>query len=65
MPEFLMPAARCLDTRQRIKSQALDGRRYTQSQSTEVWLISQSLADDLTARTRQQWQADPITYTGN
>ena len=60
-----MPAARNQQTRQLVKKQPLDGQRFTLSQSSEVWAISTSLADDLTARTRQSWSAEPITYTGS
>lgn len=65
MTKYFMPAARCQDTRQLIKNQDLSGRRYLESDDREVWAISQRLAEDLTARTRQTWTPEPFTYTGN
>jgi len=65
MTQYLMPAARCLDTRQLVKKQDLSGRRYLNSDHQEVWALSHVLADELTARTRQTWLAEPITYTNN
>lgn len=63
--QYLMPAARCENTGERIKRQDLSGHRYTAKDSGTVWTLSQILAEDLTARTRRTWVAEPFTYTGN
>jgi hypothetical protein len=60
--KHLMPAARCIDTRQLVKKQDLSGRRYSVRERETVWLLSQALAEEMTARTRQQWTAEPIEY---
>ena len=65
MAQYIMPAARNNKTRQLVKKQDLSGRRYTPAESEEVWKLSHGLAEDLTARTRQDWHAEPITYTDN
>jgi DNA topoisomerase IB len=65
MPQYFMPAARNTKTRQLLKQQDLKGHRYTKDDSSEVWLLSQALAEDLTARTREPWAAEPFTYTNN
>jgi hypothetical protein len=62
---FLMPAARCETTGQVVKNMQLSNRRYTRSDRSEVDALSQILAEDLSARTRQTWSAAPITYTDN
>jgi hypothetical protein len=61
---FLMPAARCLNTGQLIKSQQLS-KRFTASDRREVDQLSQILAEDLSRRTRETWSAEPITYRDN
>lgn len=63
--QYLMPAARNTKTRQLVKRQELSSRRYLVQDSEEVWALSQALAEDLSARSRQSWVAEPITYTGN
>ena len=61
--EYLMPAAHCPSTGDRVKRQDLSGRRFTRSNQTEAWLTAQVLAEDLTARTRETWIPELITYT--
>ena len=65
MAQYMMPAARSQNTGRLVKKQDLAGRRYLPSDSAEVWLVSQSLAEDLSRRTRESWVAEPITYTGS
>ena len=63
MPEYYMPAARCLNTQQLLKKQDLRGRRFSVREREEAWLTAEILAEDLTARTRESWVPELITYT--
>ncbi len=63
MDQYLMPAARCLTSNQLVKKQDLSGRRYTLKNRQEAWTVSEILAEDLTARTRETWIPELITYT--
>lgn len=63
--QYLMPAARNTKTRMLIKRQELGTHRYLSTDTQEVWALSQSLAEDLSARTREPWVAEPFTYTDN
>ena len=61
--KYLMPAARNTVTGQTIKQQDLSGVRYTQSQRWEVQQHAEQLAQSLTARTKDTWQAVVQEYT--
>lgn len=65
MDQYFMPAARCQESRQLVKKQDLSGRRYSQKTKSEAWLVAEVLAEDLSARTRQTWTPELITYTDN
>lgn len=63
MTEYFMPAARCQDTGQLVQRQDLRGRRYTGRDHTEALAQAQQLAESLSARSRQTWTPELITYT--
>lgn len=63
MTEYFMPAARCQDTGQLLQRQDLRGRRYTRRDQAAAFSQAQQLAESLSARTRQTWTAELITYT--
>lgn len=65
MDQYLMPAARNIQSGQLLKKQDLSGRRYSLKNRQEAWTVSEILAEDLTARTRETWVPELITYTGN
>lgn len=65
MDQYLMPAARNIGSGQLVKKQDLSGRRYSQKNRQEAWTVSEILAEQLTARTRETWVPELITYTGN
>lgn len=46
-----------------MMSRDLSGRRLTPNQQQEAELLAQRLAEDLTSRTREQWQPFVDTYT--
>jgi hypothetical protein len=63
MNQFLMPAARNAITREVVKKQDLSGRRFTTRDQQEAQLWADRLAEDMTARTRQDWHAELIEYS--
>lgn len=63
MTQFLMPAARNINTRELVKKQDLAGRRFTSRDHTEAWAWATTLAEDMSARTRQDWRAELIEYS--
>jgi hypothetical protein len=63
MNQYLMPAARNINTRELVKQQDLTGRRFALVDRVEAQLWSERLAEDMTARTRQDWRAELIEYS--
>ena len=63
MNQYLMPAARNINTRELVKQQHLTGRRFALVDRVEAQLWSERLAEDMTARTRQDWRAELIEYS--
>ena len=60
---YFMPAARNDRTGQRIKSQDLSGRRFSQLERAAAWLHAERLAAAQTARDRQTWIPELIEYS--
>ncbi len=63
MSNYLIPKAQNVRTKQVIMSKDLSGRRLTPNQLQEAELLAQRLAQDLTSRTREQWQPFVDTYS--
>jgi hypothetical protein len=63
MNQYLMPAARNINTRELVKQQDLAGRRFSLVDRVEAQKWSERLAEDMTARTRQDWRAELIEYS--
>jgi hypothetical protein len=63
MSNYLIPKAQNVRTKQVIMSKDLSGRRLAPNQLQEAELIAQRLAQDLTSRTREQWQPFVDTYS--
>lgn len=60
---FYLVMARNLETGVRLKTQDLTGGRFTWAQRDLAQARADQLAEELTARTRQEWQGYLITYT--
>jgi hypothetical protein len=63
MNQYLMPAARNSNTRELVKQQDLAGRRFSLVDRVEAQKWSERLAEDMSARTRQDWRAELIEYS--
>ncbi len=63
MNQYLMPAARNINTREVVKKQDLAGRRFSLLDRREAQLWADRLAEDMSARTRQDWRAELIEYS--
>ena len=63
MNQYLMPAARNINTRELVKQQDLAGRRFSLVERGQAQLWADRLAEDMTARTRQDWRAELIEYS--
>jgi hypothetical protein len=63
MNNYLMPAARNINTRELVKQQHLAGRRFSLVDRVEAQKWSERLAEDMTAPTRQDWRAELIEYS--
>ena len=63
MNQYLMPAARNANTREVVKQQDLAGRRFSLMDRREAQLWAERLAEDMSARTRQDWRSELIEYT--
>ena len=63
MNQYLMPAARNINTREVVKQQDLAGRRFSLVERGQAQLWAERLAEDMSARTRQDWQAELIEYS--
>jgi hypothetical protein len=63
MNQYLMPAARNSNTREVVKQQDLAGRRFSLVERGQAQLWADRLAEDMTARTRQDWRAELIEYS--
>lgn len=56
MANYIVPKARNLTTGQTVKQQDLAGRRFQPHERQECQLIADSLAEQMTFRTGDQWQ---------
>ena len=63
MNQYLMPGARNINTREVVKKQDLAGRRFSLLDRREAQLWADRLAEDMSARTRQDWRAELIEYS--
>lgn len=63
MTTYLLPKAINLRTQQTVKQQDLTGNRFTMSQRSLCEEQAQLLAAQMTARTRETWEAQVVEYT--
>lgn len=61
--EYLLPMARNTVTGETVKTQDLNGTRFTQSQRTLAQHFADKLAEDLSGRTGVQWRGFVKNYT--
>ena len=61
--KYLLPMARNTVTNETIKTQDLNGARYSVKQKPVVEMLATQLADRMTARTGDQWVAVVTVYT--
>ena len=61
--EYLLPMARNTRTGQTVKTQDLNGLRYTQNQRVLAESAADQCAAKMTARTGDQWQGFVREYT--
>lgn len=60
--KYLMPMARCIETRQTVQGRDLSGR-YSLNQRWIAEEMAEKLATKMTERTRQTWRAFVKEYT--
>ena len=63
MMQYILPMARNLRTGQTVQQQDLKGVRYQPHQKTECQLMADRLAQNLSDRTGDQWQAYCHSYS--
>ncbi len=63
MQKFIMPMARNSSTGVTVKSVDLAGRRYQPHETRECRLLAERLAQQMTARTGETWEARIVEYS--
>jgi hypothetical protein len=61
--EYLLPMARNTVTGETVKTQDLNGTRFTQSQKALALTFANRLAEDLSGRTGHEWRGFVKSYT--
>jgi dihydroneopterin aldolase len=63
MTTYLLPKARNTVTGETVKAHDLTGARIQSHQRRIAETLAEQLADKMTARTGDQWQAEVVSYT--